>query len=152
MEAFKCSSSEEWSGGADCCSAATFLFRKSWPSCPSLPAAPYTIITFPFLFAVMFGDCGHGAVMLGFALWMVINEKSLLAQKSTNEVSTRELVHPINIDKGVSSPFGKGGIQPPKGWVNILQRCLWGRDLASNSQRPGLSPRDPDFPVSNNIY
>uniref|UniRef100_A0A8C3K348 V-type proton ATPase subunit a n=1 Tax=Calidris pygmaea TaxID=425635 RepID=A0A8C3K348_9CHAR len=48
--------------------------------------APYTIITFPFLFAVMFGDCGHGAVMLGFALWMVINEKSLLAQKSTNEI------------------------------------------------------------------
>uniref|UniRef100_A0A8C3PZB6 V-type proton ATPase subunit a n=1 Tax=Chrysolophus pictus TaxID=9089 RepID=A0A8C3PZB6_CHRPC len=48
--------------------------------------APYTIITFPFLFAVMFGDCGHGAVMLGFALWMVINEESLLAQKSTNEI------------------------------------------------------------------
>lgn len=48
--------------------------------------APYTVITFPFLFAVMFGDCGHGAVMLGFALWMVMNEKSLLAQKSDNEI------------------------------------------------------------------
>ncbi|KAH0617002.1 hypothetical protein JD844_028556 [Phrynosoma platyrhinos] len=48
--------------------------------------APYTIITFPFLFAVMFGDCGHGTVMLAFALWMVSNEKSLLAQKSDNEI------------------------------------------------------------------
>ncbi|XP_060101635.1 V-type proton ATPase 116 kDa subunit a 4 isoform X2 [Heteronotia binoei] len=48
--------------------------------------APYTVITFPFLFAVMFGDCGHGAVMLGFALWMVMNEKSLLAQKNDNEI------------------------------------------------------------------
>ncbi|KAM5255581.1 V-type proton ATPase 116 kDa subunit a 4 [Ctenodactylus gundi] len=48
--------------------------------------APYTIITFPFLFAVMFGDCGHGAVMLLAALWMVLNERQLLAQKSRNEI------------------------------------------------------------------
>uniref|UniRef100_A0A6I8NCB9 V-type proton ATPase subunit a n=1 Tax=Ornithorhynchus anatinus TaxID=9258 RepID=A0A6I8NCB9_ORNAN len=48
--------------------------------------APYTIITFPFLFAVMFGDSGHGAVMLAFALWMVLNEKTLLSQKNTNEI------------------------------------------------------------------
>ncbi|XP_053321239.1 V-type proton ATPase 116 kDa subunit a 4-like [Spea bombifrons] len=47
---------------------------------------PYTIITFPFLFAVMFGDCGHGAVMLGFGLWMVLNERNLLASKSNNEI------------------------------------------------------------------
>ncbi|XP_056655723.1 V-type proton ATPase 116 kDa subunit a 4 [Monodelphis domestica] len=47
---------------------------------------PYTIITFPFLFAVMFGDCGHGAIMLILALWMVMNEKSLLAQKNNGEI------------------------------------------------------------------
>ncbi|XP_073477576.1 V-type proton ATPase 116 kDa subunit a 4 [Aquarana catesbeiana] len=47
---------------------------------------PYTIITFPFLFAVMFGDCGHGLVMLGFASWMIWKEKQLLASKVDNEI------------------------------------------------------------------
>ncbi|KAJ2954439.1 hypothetical protein O0L34_g2709 [Tuta absoluta] len=46
----------------------------------------YTIITFPFLFAIMFGDAGHGCLMLSFALWMVIKEKKFMAQRSTNEI------------------------------------------------------------------
>uniref|UniRef100_A0A7N9AM82 V-type proton ATPase subunit a n=1 Tax=Mastacembelus armatus TaxID=205130 RepID=A0A7N9AM82_9TELE len=48
--------------------------------------APYTIITFPFLFAVMFGDMGHGVVMTCAALYLVIRESRLLAQKSDNEM------------------------------------------------------------------
>lgn len=40
-----------------------------------LNPAPYTIITFPFLFAVMFGDIGHGILMALFAFYMVRNEK-----------------------------------------------------------------------------
>ncbi|XP_013986665.1 V-type proton ATPase 116 kDa subunit a2 isoform X2 [Salmo salar] len=46
---------------------------------------PYTIITFPFLFAVMFGDLGHGVVMACFALWMVLKEKSHKHKRSDNE-------------------------------------------------------------------
>lgn len=48
--------------------------------------APYTIITFPFLFAVMFGDLGHGTIMALFGLWMILKEKPLAAKKSDNEI------------------------------------------------------------------
>ncbi|XP_044186956.1 V-type proton ATPase 116 kDa subunit a isoform X2 [Thunnus albacares] len=48
--------------------------------------APYTIITFPFLFAVMFGDLGHGMLMTCAALYLVLRESRLMAQKNDNEM------------------------------------------------------------------
>ncbi|XP_026180676.1 V-type proton ATPase 116 kDa subunit a isoform X2 [Mastacembelus armatus] len=48
--------------------------------------APYTIITFPFLFAVMFGDLGHGLLMTFAAIYLVVREKRLMAQKNDNEI------------------------------------------------------------------
>ncbi|XP_068646108.1 V-type proton ATPase subunit a3-like [Aristolochia californica] len=41
----------------------------------------YTIITFPFLFAVMFGDWGHGICLLLGTLYFIIREKKLSTQK-----------------------------------------------------------------------
>lgn len=41
----------------------------------------FTIVTFPFLFAVMFGDWGHGICLLLCTLFLVIREKKLSSQK-----------------------------------------------------------------------
>ncbi|XP_007260175.3 V-type proton ATPase 116 kDa subunit a 1 isoform X1 [Astyanax mexicanus] len=43
---------------------------------------PYTIITFPFLFAVMFGDCGHGLVLTLLAVWVIVQQKKLSCCRS----------------------------------------------------------------------
>lgn len=43
--------------------------------------AVYTVITFPFLFAVMFGDWGHGICLLLGALFLIARESKLNNQK-----------------------------------------------------------------------
>lgn len=48
--------------------------------------APFTIISFPFLFAVMFGDLGHGIIMALFGIFLIIREKSFMAKKIEDEI------------------------------------------------------------------
>ncbi|PQP98900.1 V-type proton ATPase subunit a3 [Prunus yedoensis var. nudiflora] len=43
--------------------------------------AVYTIVTFPFLFAVMFGDWGHGICLLLATLYLIGRERKLSSQK-----------------------------------------------------------------------
>ncbi|KAL0176774.1 hypothetical protein M9458_029104, partial [Cirrhinus mrigala] len=59
--------------------------HASFTVCFHTSVAVYTIITFPFLFAVMFGDVGHGLLMTLVALWMVLEEKDPKLRKNTNE-------------------------------------------------------------------
>ncbi|KFK30491.1 hypothetical protein AALP_AA7G268500 [Arabis alpina] len=41
----------------------------------------FTIVTFPFLFAVMFGDWGHGICILLASLYLIVREKKFASQK-----------------------------------------------------------------------
>jgi V-type H+-transporting ATPase subunit a len=49
----------------------------------------FTIVTFPFLFAVMFGDFGHGVLMLMAAVYMVANEKKMGANPLNEIIQVR---------------------------------------------------------------
>ncbi|CAD5226514.1 unnamed protein product [Bursaphelenchus xylophilus] len=53
-----------------------------------LNPAPYTIITFPFIFACMFGDLGHGILMFLAGLFLVVREKNLEARQIRDEIFT----------------------------------------------------------------
>ncbi|XP_026727864.1 V-type proton ATPase 116 kDa subunit a-like [Trichoplusia ni] len=46
----------------------------------------YTLVTFPFLFAMMFGDAGHGLILVACGVWMVKKEQEFIAMRSTNEI------------------------------------------------------------------
>ena len=48
--------------------------------------ALFTIVTFPFLFAVMFGDWGHGICLLLGTLFLIIREKKYSSQVILNFV------------------------------------------------------------------
>ncbi|XP_031424648.1 T cell immune regulator 1, ATPase H+ transporting V0 subunit a3b isoform X2 [Clupea harengus] len=117
--------------------------------------AVFTIITFPFLFAVMFGDVGHGMLMSLIALWMVLEEKDPKLRNNTNEIwrmmfGGRYLILLMGLfsvytgaiynecfSRGLS-PFSSGWhIQP------MAQHYNWTAEDISNNQYLTLDPNVP---------
>ena len=45
--------------------------------------AYFNIVTFPFLFGVMFGDIGHGTIIFGFSLYLIFNEMKIRKDKQS---------------------------------------------------------------------
>lgn len=62
-----------------CCSVARY--QEANP-------AVYSVVTFPFLFAVMFGDWGHGICLLLGALVLILREKRLSSQVNGAELDS----------------------------------------------------------------
>ena len=51
------------------------------PRCGEINPAAFTIITYPFLFGVMFGDVGHGLIVLCASLYFIRNERKFSAKR-----------------------------------------------------------------------
>ena len=75
----------------------------------------FAVILFPFLFAIMFGDVGHGALMVLLALGFIANEEKLLKTK---------------LDDIVGMAFG-GRYAP------LLLHTPWPRGMPSSSMARG---------------
>lgn len=60
--------------------AVPFLFANRVARYQEANPGVFTIVTFPFLFAVMFGDWGHGICIFLATLYLIIREKKLASQ------------------------------------------------------------------------
>ncbi|XP_077106962.1 V-type proton ATPase 116 kDa subunit a 3 isoform X1 [Ranitomeya variabilis] len=116
--------------------------------------ALYTIITFPFLFAVMFGDVGHGLLMALFAVWLVLGENNPKLKNSDNEIFSMcfggrylvLLMGVLSIYTGFiyNECFSRATVIFPSAWnvTEMVGAKNWTREFLSTST---LAPLDPNI-------
>ncbi|KAM9795221.1 T cell immune regulator 1, ATPase H+ transporting V0 subunit a3b [Neosynchiropus ocellatus] len=114
--------------------------------------AVYTIITFPFLFAVMFGDVGHGLLMTLAALWMVLEEKDPKLKNNNNEIwrmmfGGRYLILLMGLFSVYTGAiynecFSRGLATFSSAWHvgPMFQNNLWNATVLENSQYLSMDP------------
>ncbi|XP_061856582.1 V-type proton ATPase 116 kDa subunit a 3 [Colius striatus] len=114
--------------------------------------APYAIITFPFIFAIMFGDVGHGLLMFLFALWMVVYENSPSLKQASNEIwqtffEGRYLIllmGAFSIYTGFiyNECFSKATVIFPSGWsvAAMANHSSWSSDYLATHPSLTLDP------------
>lgn len=78
----------------------------------------FMIISFPFLFAVMFGDIGHGLIMALFAAWMVLDERRLLGSR------LGEIFELIFEGRYIILPMGMFSVFTGALYNDLFSRCL----------------------------
>ncbi|XP_043094532.1 V-type proton ATPase 116 kDa subunit a3 isoform X2 [Puntigrus tetrazona] len=114
--------------------------------------AVYTIITFPFLFAVMFGDVGHGLLMTLAALWMILEERDPKMRNNANEIwrmlfGGRYLIllmglFSIYTGAVYNECFSKGFSPLSSGWhlKPMMQHYNWSDETLRSNQYLTLDP------------
>ncbi|KAK7930082.1 hypothetical protein WMY93_006477 [Mugilogobius chulae] len=110
--------------------------------------AVFTIVTFPFLFAVMFGDVGHGLLMAAAALWMILLKEENKTTQCKNEMwrlvyGGRFLILMMGLFSIYTGAiyndcFSRGVSLFPSGWH--LQAMNWSVETLKTNQILSLDP------------
>ncbi|XP_060657179.1 V-type proton ATPase 116 kDa subunit a 4 [Drosophila nasuta] len=120
-----------------------------------LNPAPYTIITFPFLFAIMFGDLGHGLILIFFASFLIFREKrieeSARIAQSENEIlnilfAGRYIILLMGIFSVYVGFIYNDVLAMPMNIFGSSWSCVYNTSTVQKiTAELGLDPNDPNF-------